>query len=97
MFNLAKPEIFEQEDGATWHLHDIDDGHLLITSRGLELIEDRPEIKGYLDAYWARVLGGSAVEAATSGSMRNFIASGARSSVYEIAPGIAVKEADKSG
>ena len=67
----------------------------MLTSKGQELIQDRPELEDYLQAYLHRAVGGTALPGAVE--TRTFIASGARSNVYEMAPGVAVKEASKTG
>lgn len=96
MVNYEAWERWQQPDGAMWRVKDIEGaGHLILTSKGQELIQDRPELEDYFHAYLCKAVGATALPGAIE--TRRFIASGARSSVYEMAPGIAVKEANKTG
>jgi len=90
-------EEWPQADGAVWHVLPYRDGQLVLTGKGQELLEDRPEVIEHFSAYERRMLGGIALEGVTDIETRSFVASGARSSVYDMAPGVVVKEAIKEG
>lgn len=90
-------EEWPQSDGALWYVLPYRDGELVLTGKGQELLEDHPEVVDYFSAYERLMLGATALEGVVELETRTFLASGARSSVYEMAPGVVVKEAIKEG
>lgn len=77
---------------------EINEARILFTEQGLALSQSRPEIEDvfvpeYIEKFKAQIVGGTAVKSGVS--TRNYIWRGADAEVYELAPGIAIKEVIK--
>jgi len=78
-----------RQDGAVWQRYDLDDGQLVVTSRGRELFDHNPEIWDDLKAYRQDY------EGSLSGRAQNreFFAAGSNARVYKLNADVLVREA----
>ncbi len=93
---MISREVFEQPDGAHWQIYHINRGFIALTSRGQELLSTRPGVWPALHAYRQAVTEKGMGKTALPGALgtRAYFASGGRSDVYELQPGLAIKEAN---
>lgn len=81
-------------DGAMWRRFAIDDGEVVLTSRGRELFANNPEIREELHEYRRLAIMG---KVGTDGAMRSFFAEGTNARVYTLNDNLLVKEASRNG
>ncbi|HEY4963455.1 MAG TPA: hypothetical protein VIH90_02035 [Candidatus Saccharimonadales bacterium] len=89
---MISREFAPMADGSIWQYYHLADGIAVLTSKGRELIHERPETLRELRNYRRKVLGRTAT--AESGLVRQWFSNGGNSDIYELAAGsgLVVKE-----